>query len=67
MSTTYAGVTPSLPSYNPNASWTDERPVQLTRMDGHMTRTDGHVDNLGHEVRRLTGATVGVEKRRTCA
>ena len=45
MSTTYARVTPSLPCSNPNASRTDERPVQLTRMDGHETRTDGHVDN----------------------
>ena len=45
MSATYAGVTPNLPSCNPNASRTDERPVQLTQMDGHMTRTDGHVDN----------------------
>ena len=45
MSATYAGVTPSLPSYNPNASRTDERPIQLTWSDGHMTWTDGHVDN----------------------
>ena len=49
MSATYAGVTPSLPSCNPNASRTDKRPVQLTRTDGHMTRTDGHVDNPGAE------------------
>ena len=35
MSATYAGVTPSLPSCNPNAS----------RTDGHVTRTDGHIDN----------------------
>ena len=46
MSATYARVTPSLPCGNPNASQTDERPVQLTRTDGHETRTDGHVDNL---------------------
>ena len=45
MSATYAGVTPSLPSSNPNASRTDERPVQLTWTDGHVTWTDGHVDN----------------------
>ena len=45
MSATYARVTPSLPCGNPNASRTDERPVQLTRTDGHETRTDGHVDN----------------------
>ena len=38
MSATYARVTPNLPCGNPNASQTDERPVQLTR-------TDGHVDN----------------------
>ena len=30
---------------NPNASRTDERPVQLTRTDEHETRTDRHVDN----------------------
>ena len=51
MSATYVGVTPSLPSCNPNASRTDERPVQLTRMDGHVTRMDGHDDNLGFGVR----------------
>ena len=45
MSATYAGVTPSLPFCNPNASRTDERPVQLTRTDGHVIRTDGNVDN----------------------
>ena len=45
MSATYAGVTPSLPFCNPNASRTDERLVQLIRMDGHVTRMDGHVDN----------------------
>ena len=45
MSATYARVTPSLPCGNPNASRTDERPVQLTRTNGHETRTDGHVDN----------------------
>ena len=45
MSAMYAGVTSSLPSCNPNASRTDERPVQLTRTDGHGTQTDGHVDN----------------------
>ena len=48
MSATYARITPSLPCGNPNASRTDERLIQLTRMDGHVTRTDGHVDNLGH-------------------
>ena len=42
---TYAGVIPSLPSCNPNASRTDERPVQLTRTDRYVTWTDGHVDN----------------------
>ena len=47
MSATYARVTPSLPSYNPNASRIDKRPVQLTRTDRHVTRTDGHVDNPG--------------------
>ena len=47
MSATYVGVTPSLPSYNPNANRTDERPVQLTRTDRHGTQTDGHVDNHG--------------------
>ena len=47
MSATYAGVTPSLPSCNPNASWTDDRPIQLTQTDGHVTRMDGHVDNPG--------------------
>ena len=44
MSATYAGVTPSLPSYNPNASRTDETPVQLTQTDGrdaYPTDTDG--------------------------
>ena len=45
MSATYAGVTPSLPSCNPNASRTDERLVQLTRTDRHVTWMDGHVDN----------------------
>ena len=40
MSATYAGVTPSLPSCNPNASRTDERPVQLTRMDRHVDNPD---------------------------
>ena len=40
MSATYARVTRSLPCGNPNASQMDERPVQLTR-------TDGHVDNPG--------------------
>ena len=45
MSATCARVTPSLASCNPNASRTDERPVQLTRTDGHVTWTDGHVDN----------------------
>ena len=40
----YARVTPSLPCGNPNASRTDERPVQLTR-------TDGHVDNPVHKPR----------------
>ena len=45
MSATYARVTPSLPCGNPNASRMDERPVQLTRTDGHETRTNGHVDN----------------------
>ena len=45
MSATYAGVTPRLPSYNPNASQMDERLVQLTRMDGHVTRTDRYDDN----------------------
>ena len=51
MSATYVGVTPSLPSYNPNATRTDERPVQLTRTDGHVTQMDGHDDNpeLGWE------------------
>ena len=47
MSITYVGVTPSLAFCNPNASQTDERPVQLTWTDGHMTRTDGHNDNRG--------------------
>ena len=50
MSTTYAGVTPSLPSCNPNASRTDERPVQLTRTNGHVTRMDGHDDNPSIDV-----------------
>ena len=45
MSAMYAGITPSLPSCNPNACRTDERPVQLTRTDGHVTRTDRHVNN----------------------
>ena len=45
MSAMYAGVTPSLPSCNLNASRTDKRPIQLTQTDGHVTRTDGHVDN----------------------
>ena len=45
MSSTYAGVTPSLPSCNPNASRTEERPAQLTRTDGYVTWTDRHVDN----------------------
>ena len=46
MSAMYAGVTPSLPSCNPNASRMDKRPIQLTRTDGHVTRTDnGHDDN----------------------
>ena len=47
MSAMYARVTPSLPCGNPNTSRTDERPVQLTRTDEHVTRTDGHVDNPG--------------------
>ena len=47
MSATNARVTCSLPCGNPNASRTDERPVQLTRTDGHETRTDEHVDNPG--------------------
>ena len=45
MSAMYAGITPSLPSCNPNASRTDKRPVQLTWTVGHVTRTDGHDDN----------------------
>ena len=45
MSATYARVTPSLPCGNPNASRMNERPVQLTWTDGHVTRTDGYVDN----------------------
>ena len=45
MSATYARITRSLPCGNPNASWTDERPVQLTR-------TDGHVDNPEHNMQR---------------
>ena len=48
MSATYARVTPSSTCGNPNASRTDERPVQLTRTDGHVTWTDGHVDNSGN-------------------
>ena len=48
MSVTYTGVTLSLPSCNPNASRTDKRPVQLTWTDGHVTRTNGHVDNSGY-------------------
>ena len=51
MSATYTGITPSLPSCNPNASRTDERPIQLTRTDGDVTRMDGHDDNLAHELR----------------
>ena len=47
MSATYTGV--SLPSCNPNASRTDERLVQLTWTDGHVSRTDGHVDNPGNK------------------
>ena len=35
MSATCARVTSSLPCGNPNASRMDERPVQLTRTDGH--------------------------------
>ena len=45
MSATCARVTPSLPFGNPNASRMDERPVQLTRTNGYVTRTDGHDDN----------------------
>ena len=45
MSATYARITPSLPCGNPNASQTDERPVQLIRTDGHVTWMDEHVDN----------------------
>ena len=45
MSAMYAGVTPSLPSCNPNASQIDARPVQLTQTNGHVTQTDKHVDN----------------------
>ena len=54
MSATYARVTPSLPCGNPNASQTDERPVQLTRTDRHVTRTDGHVDNPGADFRKYS-------------
>ena len=46
------GVTPNLPSCNPNASRADERPVQLIwtdghviQMNGHMIRVDEHDDN----------------------
>ena len=45
VSATYARVTPNLPCSNPNASRTNERPVQLTQTDGHLIWTDGHVDN----------------------
>ena len=55
MSATYARVTPSLFCGNPNASRTDERPVQLTRTDGHETQTDGHVDNPGEEAETAAG------------
>ena len=50
MSATCARVTPSLPSGNPNASRTDERHVQLTQTDGHVTRSDGHNDNPVHHM-----------------
>ena len=40
MSATYARVTLSLPCGNPNASRTDERPVQLTWTDGHVDNPD---------------------------
>ena len=66
MSAMYARVTPSLPCGNPNASQTDKRPVQLTRMDKHETRTDRHVDNPTHRsvdranlLERTVGRCVG--------
>ena len=46
MSATCVGITPSLPSRNPNANRTNERLVQLTWTDGRMTRTAGYDDNL---------------------
>ena len=46
MSATYARVTPSLLCGNPNASRTDERPVQLTRTDGHVNNP-GLIDGSG--------------------
>ena len=50
MSATCSGVTPSLPSDNPNASRTNERLVQLTQTDKWTTRTAGHDDNLAPEL-----------------
>ena len=47
MSATCIGITPSLPSRNPNDSWTDKMLVQLTRTDEWTTWTAKHDDNLG--------------------
>ena len=45
MFATCTGVTPSLPSGNPNASQMDEKLVQLTRTDRWMIWMAGHDDN----------------------
>ena len=47
MFATCLGITPSLPSRNPNASQIGERLFQLTRTDGRTTRTTRHDDNPG--------------------
>ena len=59
MFATCVRVTRSLPCGNPNASRTDERPVQLTRTDGHVTRIDGHVDDPEVQDRATTAVGLG--------
>ena len=44
MSAMCIGVTPSLPSHNPNASRMDKRPIQLTWTDKRNTRMARHND-----------------------
>ena len=61
MSATYARVTPSLPCGNPNASRTDERPVQLTRTDGHVDNPDVNTIKMPNKGSRVTARLILIE------